>query len=486
MAEKNRVTIALGENLITLLAYDDVYGKIVAATLDPNLMEGDYRVIAERAIAFWQKFHEAPKDHLADELADIIEDPHNRKGKTYLRILSNMRQLSGTVNTGYVMEQLRQFMRMQHIKDAIVKSAETINQNQEIAIDEVEKIWNDILRQKSFHFDPGMKLWSIDRVLQFMEQRQSEFTTGIKEFDRLGITPARGAVLLLLGSAGRGKTWGLVHLGVQGLEERKKVVHISLEMSEEETAQRYYQRIFGVSKRDVPTEITKLIVDEETGKLEGFDVEKAVQDWALDSNIVGTEIYNHLDHYHTRYDRLVIKRFAPRSVSVQDIEGFLDNLEITEGFIPDMLVLDYIGIIKTDERNHRISLGRQFEEFRALCIKRNMAGVTAHQVGRVGAHAQLVSSTHVAEDWSMIATSDMIWTYSSTEAEAQFGLGRLYVSKARGERDKFCILITQSYEIGQFVIDSTRLGKEYWELARTLTGEDAEEEDKDKDKEKDE
>jgi len=469
----DRMNMALGENIITLLAYDDVNGKIVANMLDPNLMEGDYRVIAERSIAFWRKFHEAPKDHLADELSDILEDPHNRRAKTFARILTNMRDLSGSVNTQYVMEQLRKFMRMQRIKDAIIKSAEQLNKQQDVAIDEVEKIWNGILRTQDLHFDAGMKLWDVDRVLDFMELRQVEFPTGIPAFDRNGIVPMRGATYLLLGSAGRGKTWGLVHTGVQALKQRKRVVHISLEMSEEETAQRYYQCLFGVANKDEPQEYTTLVKDDD-GNLEGFDEEKISPEWALDSKVARTELDMRLHHYGRRFDNLIIKRFPPRSVSIADIEGYLDNLEITEGFIPDMIILDYIGIIKTDERNHRISLGRQFEEFRSLGIRKNAAAVSAHQVSRVGAHSQLVSQTHVAEDWSMIATSDVIITYSSTEAEAEHGLGRLYVSKCRHARDKWGVLLVQHYATGQFIVDSAFLGRKYWDIVKELTGEDAE------------
>lgn len=478
---------SLQQNVMTMLAYDDVNGKIIANTVDPALFEGDYRIIAERAVGFWRKFKEAPKDHLADELADILEDPNNRKAKTFTRILLNMREISDSINTAYVMEQVRKFTRMQLLKDAIIKSAEQLNKDDEIAIEQVEQIWNGILRSgDKMQFDPGITLWEMDRVIAYMEGRVMEFPTGIQPLDALGIGPARESVLILLGAAGKGKTWGLIHLGRRAVEARKRVMHFSLEMSEEQTALRYYMSMFGIPKRKAEQEVTVLDIEyddkDRPFKLNGFERVVDKPEFALDSPDLRLELEQHMKHYSRRYEKnLRIKRFAPRSVTIADLEGYLDNLEITEGFIPDMIILDYIGIIKTDQRDHRISLGRQFEEFRGLNVRRKTAGVTAHQINRTGAHAQLVSSTHVAEDWSIVATADDIWTLAVTDAESQFGLGRLYVSKARNDKDRWGMVLTQNYDTGQFATNAFRLPKAYFDMFKDFSGEDAEGEEDDGD-----
>jgi replicative DNA helicase len=148
-------------------------------------------------------------------------------------------------------------------------------------------------------------------------------------------------------------------------------------------------------------------------------------------------------------------------LSANGLRAYLDALESVHGFIPDMIILDYVGIMKTDEKNPRTSLGRMFEEFRAICVERNAAGVTAHQVSKMGADAQLVKATHVAEDWSLIMTADQAITYSQTPEEEKVGLARLFVAKARTEEDKFGVVITQSYKLGQFALSSAPLDKTY-------------------------
>ena len=81
MAEQ-RITKSLQENIVTLIAHDDIHGKIIVNTLDPALFEGELRTIAERCVDFWRQNNCAPKQHTQDLVTDILDDPHNRKANT--------------------------------------------------------------------------------------------------------------------------------------------------------------------------------------------------------------------------------------------------------------------------------------------------------------------------------------------------------------------------------------------------------------------
>ena len=69
MPDQQLIGTNLSEDLITLLCWDDSNGKIVAGLVDPALFPGDYAMIAERAIAYWKEYKEAPKTHTARSLA---------------------------------------------------------------------------------------------------------------------------------------------------------------------------------------------------------------------------------------------------------------------------------------------------------------------------------------------------------------------------------------------------------------------------------
>jgi len=473
MADK--IHAAMQENCLTLLVHSDEHGKIVANLVDPALFEGDYRVIAERAVDYWRQHNKAPHFHMGDLLADIIEDQNNRRGKVYRQILQQMLQLSEGINAVYVTSQLKNFIRGQRMKDAVLKSAELLNAKEEMAIGEVEEIWNNLLRLREIQFDPGLRLGDVDHLLTFLQRQYSEFSTGIPQLDSRQIVPARGAALIFLAPPGKGKTWFLISLGKQAFLHRRKVVHISLEMSEEEVLQRYYQSLWSVPKRDQEINVLGFQTDK-LGKLIGLKEEKSDFEFSFDQSTVRDELIVRANWFGNRVNNLVIKRFPPRSLTANGIRAYLDSLELTQKFIPDLLILDYVGIMQTDAKNHRISLGRAFEDLRAIAVERNIALATAHQISREGAQAHTAQATHVAEDWSLIATADIILSFSSTDAEKRLGLGRLFVDKARTEEDKFSLILTQSYPLGQFCLSAHRMESRYFDLLKELAPDNSEEE----------
>lgn len=473
---------SLQENLITVLAYDETDGRIVSNIIDPNLMEGDYRLIAERCIEYWRRYKKPPGEHLADLFSDIIEDKHNRRAKPIQRVITQMVQLREGINTEFVMTQLRTFQRMQRIKGAIISSADKINANAQLAISEVEEIWSEILKTQELDFEPGMYLSDYARVIDRLEKLQSEFTMGVKVLDDRNIRPIRGSLMIVLGAAGRGKTWALVHIGAQALQERKKVVHITLEMDVEFIGQRYYQTMFGVTKRESDVEITTMDLD--MGSLDGLSRKTIKPNFIWENSaVLRDEMWSHMSSLGVkRFDNLIIKRFTPNSLTPNGLRAYLDTLEMTEHFTPDMIVVDYLGIMKLDMRDKRGSMGQNAVELRAIGIERNAAMITGHQASKAGELSTMVDATHMSEDWSIVGTADFVITYSCTKLEFRYGLARLFVAKARGESDRFAVLITQAYKMGAFCIESHYLDPSYFDYLKEFEeapdgGDDEPEED---------
>lgn len=481
MAVAERITGAQQENLLTLLAHDDKHGKIIAQSINPELFEGEYREFAERFVRYWKKYKKAPGVHAADLFSDVIEDKQNRKRKTYERILRNMSQMIDGVNVDYVMQTLRTFTRGQTMKDAVLKAAEKLNEDKDTSINEVEIMFAELLRAREHQFNAGLSLLDVDRVMRYLETHYSEFRTGIAPLDRRNIGPTRGGVLLWLAPTGLGKSWALGHCGKHALLQRLKVLHVTLEMAEEESAMRYYQQLFSISKRKEIVRVPKLLYHKNKPMLfrdVGAD-QKIVPAFAFEDWSARRRLKREIEPWQVRIPFLRIKQFPPRSLTIDGLRAYLDALEAVEGFVPDMIILDYVGIMYTDPKNHRITQGRVMEEFRALCIERNAAGVTAAQVNRAGAKADLVRATHAAEDWSLIQTADVAITYSQTLAEKRHGLARLFVDKARSEADKFGMVITQAYPIGQFALQAAKLSRAYVQYLEDIGAEDDDELDED-------
>lgn len=484
MAE--RITRAAQENLISLLAHSNKHGKVIAQLVDPELFEGDYRVIATRVVDYWKQHKKAPRVHTADLLSDVIHDNKNRRSETYKRILRQMSELaaSGEININYVMQQLKQFTRLQHMKDAILRSADILQKQQELGIGDVEQMLADLMRAREFNFESGLRLSEgVPRVADYLEKRMSEFALGIPHLDTRSIVPYRNAALLFLAPTGKGKSWFLVRVGKQAIMQRKKVLHVTLEMDEDEVAQRYYQSFFAMPKHEVEgglLTLPKFKYERPTIKGALPSIIKSITNYEIEPGVSFTSgrgmsvLTDKVQEWKRGLANIIVKRFPMRSITMEDLDAYLDTLEGAAGFQPDLLILDYIGITKTDAKNHRISLGRAFEDFRGLCQRRNIAGVTASQVGRAGMEARTLKAIHVAEDISLINTADVAITYSQTDAEHAMGLARLFVDKARSDEDKFGLVITQAYKTGQFALQSARLNTGYYDMVPGWGGKEAE------------
>ena len=468
---QEKFIVSLQQDLVTLLVNSDQYGKSISKIVSPNYFEGDYRTIVERTLLFWQQHNSAPKQHIADLLADILEDKNDRRSSTYRRILVQMIEVKDQINADFVLRSMDQFIRMQRAKEIILQSAEQLDARGINGLQDVESLLHNFLRERTNSLDAGLRLSDIDRILSYFENAHSEFLTGIGEFDQANIVPMRGKIMLLLAPTGYGKTWFLVQLGKMAFLQRKKVCHISLEIEAEEVAQRYYQALFGASKREDLNKVSTLRFDRQ-GNLDQIVSETVDVPFTFNSQALREELQTRVTHFGTRAGNIIIKRFPMRSLSVEQMEAYLEGLEAIENFVPDLVIVDYPGIMKTDAKNHRISLGRLVEDLRGVSQRRNFALAGAHQVGRIAVDAEMVKSTHVSEDWSVIGTSDFVITYSQTAAEQRLGLARLYVSKARSEADKFGVLISQSYKTGQFVLESTRLSDSYAQIMEQLRAHD--------------
>lgn len=482
--------VALAENLITLLCFDDVNGRVVAGNVEANLFDNEiHRTIVTRALTYWRDHKRAPKLHIGDVLADILEDEEDTRGPTFRQTITNMAQTAydPALNPAFVLDWLKNLQELASIKRAILTSAERIQARQDIALPEVKKMWREILSTQNTQFDKGMTLAEFPRVLDFIAKRAVEFRTGIIPLDEGGIIPAREAVYVFLGGPGRGKTWFLIQVGKNNFRDRKKILHLTLELVEEQVAMRYYQALFALPRHKLQEDLIlpRLQIDrfKRFGGISNYDATEGVP-FTLDSADVSHELYAHLSKFGRRVDEnLIIKGFPGRSLDVAGIEAYLDGLELAHGFVPDMVILDYYGLMKTTATNHRIELGRSFEEFRGLMVKRKMAGVTAQQLSKKGAESLMAGAKGVAEDYSIVGTADTIVVYSATDNERNLGLGRVFVDKAREAADKWGALLTQAYEIGQFSLEAVRLPKDYFEYLRGLDPVPSESEDDDEDTE---
>lgn len=462
------LTGALQENVLTLLCFDKQGAAVIAGTVDVDLFESSvYRNIAKAAAGYYRKYKKAAGDHIPDLLEDHLADP--RKGKLYGRALHDLKELSASINVEFVLEQLAKFVRRQTLRKSVTEAAAEIQKDD---LDKAESIILKGVRARLDQFRPGTRISDRKNLDHLTDDHSEIIYTGIRELDQRYICPARKELFTVLAPRNRGKTWFLCHLGKFAALQNRKVVHITLEMSERKINGRYVQCFFSLTKREAEEIRIPQFVVGSKGDLRSIGWKLLKKRGSISNPTTRKKIGEKMEQMAGRM-QVIVKQFPTSQLTMDGLVAYLESLEAQEGFVPDELIVDYMDLMKIDTANLRLDTGRIYREYRGLCVERNLAGVTASQSNRLGEDARVLTMKHIAEDITKADISDNILTYNQTKQEKPHGLARLYVAKGRNEQSGQIVLISQAYGLGQFCLDSHLLRTDHFKmLPKSRTGDD--------------
>lgn len=465
---ETRISGALQENLLTLLCFDDHHAKIARAAIGTkDIFESQhFREIAGHAISFLDTYNEAIKDHLPDELEEVLQGKDALRAKLFRTLLMQMKATAPGLNAVYVMSQLNAFVRQQHLKTAVVRAVECIEDGR---IDQAEVELAAGLNKQVTSFEGGLDFGNIEQALSFLDTDEGSIVyTGIKPLDDADCTPKRKELFALMAPQSRGKSWGLVHIGKWAILQRLKVLHVTLEMSEARVSQRYVQSFFGISKRKAQVRVPLFNKDRD-GALQEVVYEELERSTLIDPDI-RQKLARKMKARFNGAPRLKIKEFPTGALTVPMLEAYLEALERHEHFVPDVIIIDYPDLMDVPVKEARVAVGKLFKDLRGIGVKRNAAMVVAIQSNREGSTAKTVDANHAAEDFSKMMTCDTVVSFSQTDQEKALGLARLFSVKSRNDESRFNVLISQAYAIGQFALDAVPMDLDYWDQLKDMAG----------------
>ena len=459
---------SLQENILTLLCFNDDYATMVRSVTDQHMFEGVYHPLVTAAFRYIDEYQAAPKQHLSEVLEYETDE---EVGKFLKRTLVLLFENNKDLNAERVAKKLSIFIDQQTTKEKIIELNDLIlsdNNPDKDLLDEVYNVMSDILKSRHLTFEPGLNMGNQKEALGFMEKEERDvFSTGILELDKLGLGPAREELFVFMALLNKGKTWFLTQLGKRAIMERAKVLHITLEVSEQIMAKRYLQTFFGFTTQETETWASKFILSNQ-GELSSVKQRGYKPEFTLKDEDAYEKLKKKFELANVAFARLRIKRFPTGMLTFNQLTSYLDMLERSQNFIPDIIIIDYVELMDIPVDNYRMQLGKMYTKLRGLAVERNASVVTVSQSNRSGVSASVLTAEHVGEDFSKFQTADNVISYTQAEQEAEMKLARLYVLKARNTRANDMFLISQNYDTGQFCIASLPYKKSYGKI---LTGE---------------
>jgi len=422
MSESYGYTESLQTKVLGMLLFDkSAFVKFVDIIqpeyFDNIVLQSTYKVM----LKFFQEYSRIPEvDELFNEVQIYME-----KKKVPEDEWTNMFKELVVINESglafdYVKDKVIEFAKYQAVKNAVIESAKELqkNRNYEEILKKVEQatmIGMNVDDLGIYYFEnlEGR----IQRRIDGNTRRHLAIPTGIGKLDRdLGGGIAPPEVGIVMSPMKRGKTQTSVCFSTGALTEGKNVLHIIFEGTEDELENLYDASISGVP------------VDELEDRSE--EVREAVNKFLKASQHVG---------------QLKIKH--GNAWSPFEVEAFMHKLKARDDFEPDMIILDYLGLMVPSNKKMKIEassggkyfmLGQITKELLALGSKYNVAIWLVHQTTRKSGSKEIVTMYDSGDSIEPMRDVHIILTLNQNEDEEDPiknpGEQRLRIHLAGGRR----------------------------------------------------
>jgi len=320
----------------------------------------------------------------------------------------------------YLINQIESFMRDKMIHNVNVEIAMNLNNDDK----ELIKQSPDKLREAiAFSFDTKVGLDFLedeDRLYNHLHNRDKTIPTGFSELNRViegGFHEK--SLTLFMAETNMGKSLIMVSLGVDCILRNKNVLYVTCEMSEEKISERVMTNMF-----DVATEDLKLLTRSKFH--EKFEsIRKQLK------------------------SKFVVKEYPPKAISSNHVRNLIKELKVRKKFVPDIIFIDYIGIMNPVYRNKGdntyLEVKRISEDVRALAVELGIPIVSAVQTNRGGFGDSEIDLTDISDSIGTAATADIIIGVTQSEEYRRIGKFNWIILKNRYGLNKQSVKVNVDY-----------------------------------------
>ena len=449
------------EKINVLNERDILYGMItsekfcreIAPIIEPRLLEIDYaRIVAGWVKEYYEQYKTCPQkdmsklyrahgDEINDEaLKDNILAFLNNLDKDYEAIKS--------FNDEYALQQSILYLKRQSLKN-LVADVDAF-----LTAGNVTKAENAITKYNTIEKSTGEAVSLFHNAEAIVDSYSDE--KGIL----FTLPGAYGAVvgkihredfISFLAPMKRGKSFALVDVGVNAVQQGLKVLFVSLEMSEADMIKRFWTSLTG--------QLTEDRNDIEYSYFADCGGKYSIENKTITRKAVSM---SDVDKKQKQFKRMFrggdvrVLAVPAYSLSTEGLDIKIERLIQQEEYVPDVVIIDYADIMlpsdKTNEYRHQ--LDGIWKRLRALAQKRKCVVFTASQSNRDGISKDL-SLESTSEDIRKVAHVTSMVSINQTNKERQLGIVRFKQLAVReGEMEFRQAVCTQCLSIGRMVTDS--------------------------------
>ena len=412
------------KNLITTPEYfTKVFGLLEPKYFEDPGTEGLFKLVRD----YYNEYKEQPG---LIELATKIKDISNADYRKLL--VASVKELNQHQAEFKSLEFLLN-ETVTFIKDALYLEALTIGaEGLEKKSDELKQKAQAILDKRAqVHIDDSISLDfdDVDDIIKHFSTKDIGLLTKHRDLDdRLGPGFLPGTLNLVMAAQGVGKSLMMCDIATALLKQGKNVLIVSLEMSDYEMIKRIYANCLEV---DVSV-FTEMPDSEEARET----VRNAYNKIRLGGTV----------------GKLFVKDYPACSFSPLMLEGLVERFRQEQGIKFDCIVVDYLGIMKSDLVGPTAGLYSYIksigEELRATAKKLGVVVLSASQLNRMAINkTDAVDNSAIADSIGTAATADFMMMILQSEEMKEKSTALIKITKNRytGRTDTFAMDIDYNH-----------------------------------------
>lgn len=334
----------------------------------------------------------------------------------YTEVIEEICNISETDDREYLKEQAIKFARKAAYFNALMNAKDIFDKSDNY--DDAINMFKDALNIGS---TDSMGLDFEEDKVNFLDligetySKDAMVSTGIPGWDEaLGGGFVKDNIHLIGGAPGFGKSKTMACLARNALQAHKKVIFITLELSEAETMANIMNSVTGLSLHD-------MLLPENRAQ---FD-EKVAQFSAMCA------------------PHLKVKFYKPATVTTDTIQNYIHKvIHLTEKqngevFKPDIIFIDYMDKLLPTAKlrgNNYDDIGNVGDDLKNLAITFSCPVISGSQLGRISWDLkgdEVISMSSIAESAKKVHLAHSLTTINNNPAEKEMGKARLYMAKSR-------------------------------------------------------
>lgn len=386
--------------IFSQLLNNEQYGRKVIPFLKADYFQNKLDSVLFKLIEnYVQKFNLFPnKTALKVEAEQIDEGLSDDEYGHLIQHIDNI-QPDATVQMQWAIEQTEKFCKDRALYNAISDSIKILDDKSgKKQPGMIPQLLTDAL-SISFNVSLGhdfLEDW--EKRFDYYHKRDTHIPFDIELLNKI----TKGGLLkktltVLLAGTNVGKSLAMCHMAAHHLSIGKNVLYITLEMAEEEIAQRIDGNLLNVPldeltmlPRDVYEKKIKRVREKTPGKL-------------------------------------IIEEYPTSTAGAANFRFLLNELRLKKKFIPDVIYVDYINICCSSRLrqgpnvNSYTYIKAIAEELRGLAVEYNVPLITATQLNREGYSSSDPGLDDTAESFGLPATADLMLVMVTNEELQKLG-----------------------------------------------------------------